>query len=238
MAFTQEENQELLELYEPLRVADVRDGMDWMGMHLFGSMDPAIRPLWRTRACGIARTARYLPFEGPLPKLSPEEYTDWVKMYYRDICNYPHMKEVQPGDFIVIDQSGVDVGLMGSANALGGVKNGARGYVTNGGVRDTDEVILEEIPYWSVMCSQPMVQCRLQFDAKDVPVAVGGVTVRPGDVIVADGDGVIVVPRKIAKDVAKYASRELKNDKVVRRRLYDALGREADETVAKDGEES
>jgi len=230
------ENQELLERFEPLRVADVRDGMDYMGMHLFGSMQPSIRPLWRTRACGIARTCRYLPYEGPLPKIEPEEYKEWARMYYKEICPYPHMKEIQPGDFIVIDQSGVDAGLMGSANTLDGIKAGARGYVTNGGVRDTDEVILQKVPYWSTLCSQSMVQCRLRFDAKDIPVALGGVTVRPGDVIVADGDGVIVVPRKIATDVARYASRELQSDKKMRRRLYDDIGIQIDQTVAQDPE--
>ena len=76
------------------------------------------------------------------------------------------------------------------------------------------EVIQEEIPVWSYFVSQKMDQVRLQYDAKDVPVAIGGVTIRPGDIIVADGDGVIAVPRKIAKDVAKYAHRELFNDKM------------------------
>ena len=58
------DRQELLDLYAGLRVADVRDGMDWCMMHNQGSMWPRIRPLYRTHAIGIARTARYLPF-GP-----------------------------------------------------------------------------------------------------------------------------------------------------------------------------
>jgi regulator of RNase E activity RraA len=141
------------------------------------------------------------------------------------------MKGIQPGDFCVIDQSGVDVGLMGSNNSLAGVRDGAVAYVTNGGMRDTDELILQEIPFWSKMISQSMVQGRLRFDAMDVPVSVGGVQVNPGDVVVADGDGVIVVPRAMAVDVARYAHQELANDKVGRRKLYEALGRELDDTV-------
>jgi 4-hydroxy-4-methyl-2-oxoglutarate aldolase len=76
-----------------------------------------------------------------------------------------------------------------------------------------------------------MDQGRIQFDAQDVPVAVGGVVVYPGDVVVADGDGVIVVPCKIAFDVAKYAHRELANDKVDRRKLYELMGMALDDTV-------
>jgi 4-hydroxy-4-methyl-2-oxoglutarate aldolase len=225
------EREELLALYKDLRVADVRDGMDWNMMHHYGSMSPSIRPLWRTRAVGIARTARYLPYEESIPTMTPEEYSKWSGWYYQNVCTYPWMKAIEPGDFVVIDQSGVDVGLMGSNNSLGGVRNGATGYVTNGGVRDTDELILEKVPFWSPFVSQGMVQGRLRFDAMDIPVSVGGVQVHPGDIVVADGDGVIVVPRKMAFDVAKYAHQELSNDKVGRRKLYEALGMELDETV-------
>jgi 4-hydroxy-4-methyl-2-oxoglutarate aldolase len=225
------ERQELLALYQDLRVADVRDGMDWCMMHHYGSMSADICPLWRTRAVGIARTARYVPFQGHVPTMSPQEYDEWSSWYYGNVCTYPWMKAIEPGDFIVIDQSGVDAGLMGSNNSLAGVRNGARGYVSNGGVRDTDELILQKVPFWSRFISQKMVQGRLQFDAMDILVSVGGVIVHPGDVVVADGDGVIVVPLKIAFDVAKYAHRELANDKVGRRKLYEDLGMELDETV-------
>ena len=226
-----DERQEILAAYGDLRVADVRDGMDTMMMHPVGSMSPAIRPVWRTRAFGIARTVRYLPYEGTVPRLSPEDYWKWVGEYYRDVCPYPWIGEIRDGDLAVIDQSGVDAGLMGSANTLAGVQRGVRGYVTNGGVRDTDEIILQAVPFWSAMCSQSMVQGRLQYDARDVPVSVGGVTVRPGDVVVADGDGVIVVPRKFALDVARHAHAEHARDKLSRRKHYDALGMPADETI-------
>jgi len=229
---SKDERQELLELFEGLRVADVRDGLDWLMMHDTGSMSPDVRPLFRTRAYGIARTARYLPYEGPIPRLTPEEYTEWSNWYYREVCTYPWIEEIEAGDFVVIDQSGVDAGLMGSNNALAGFRNGARGYVTNGGVRDTDELIIEKIPFWSVFISQKMVQGRLRFEAKDVPVSVGGVLVQPGDVVVADGDGVIVVPRGLAREVAHYARRELTQDKAARRRLYEQVGLELDETVS------
>ena len=231
MSISKEERRKLLELFQGLRVADVRDGMDWMMMHHVGSMSPDIRPLFRTRAFGIAKTVRYIPYKGDIPQMSPEEYTEWVSWYYREICPYPWMNEIEEGDFIVIDQSGVDAGLMGSNNSLAGIKAGAKGYVTNGGVRDTDELIIQKVPFWSKFISQKMVQGRLQFDDMDIPISVGGVTVNPGDVVVADGDGVIVVPREMAGDVARYARRELEKDKRARRRLYEELGMELDETV-------
>ena len=237
MDASRNESRELLELFSNLRVADVRDGMDTVMLHHVGSMWPTIRPLFRARAHGIARTCRYLPYDGAVPDTSPEEYWEWVDWYYREVCPYPWTEDIEEGDFIVIDQSGICAGLMGSNNSLSCFKAGARGLVTNGGVRDTDEVIIEKIPFWSQSVAQTMVQSRLKYDSKDVPVSVGGVTVHPGDMVVADGDGVIVVPRALARDVAEYAHAEHKRDIKTRGRLYEALGMGADESVKEYGHE-
>jgi regulator of RNase E activity RraA len=222
---------DLLPLFASLRVADVRDAMDAHMLHHVGSMDPGIRPLWRTRACGIARTVRYVPFDGAIPRMTPAEYDEWAGAYYRDVCPYPWNREIQDGDFIVIDQSGVDAGLMGSENTLACVRRGARGFVTSGGVRDTDEIIGQNVPFWSRLISQSMVQGRLKYDARDVPVHVGGVLVHPGDVVVADGDGVIVVPQACAADVAERATAVHQADIRLRSAHYDALGLPRDDSV-------
>ena len=227
-----QENKELIKLFEHCRVTDVRDGMDWMGYHHYGSMDPSVRPLFRTRAVGIARTARYIPFEGPVPNLFGDDYSKWSGMYYSEICTYPWLGEIEEGDFMAIDLSGCNAGLMGSCNTLDARLLGCVGYVINGGgIRDTDEVIAQDIPVWTSFISQGMDQARIRFCDKDVPVSIGGVAIYPGDVIVADGDGVIVVPRKIARDVAKYAHQEMHNDKNARKGLYEKLDMELDDTV-------
>ena len=225
------QQKKLLDAYKNLRVADVRDGMDVLMHHYIGSMDPTIRPLFRTRSFGIARTCRYLPFRGHLPPLTPEEYWNWSSRYYQETCSYPWVEDIEDGDFIVIDQSGVNAGLMGSENTLNCLRKGAKGFVTNGGVRDTDEIILQKIPFWSKICSQSMVQGRLEFDAKDIPVSVGGVQVRPGDIIVADGDGVIAVPLEIAETVAQHAHAEHTRDKERRKNHYRHLGWKQDESL-------
>jgi len=228
------QNKVLLDLYKDLRVADVRDGMDWIGYHNFGSIDPSVRPLFRTTAVGIARTARYLPYDGPYPTERNDDYTKWQGWYYGNVCTYPWMNDIEDGDFMAIDVSGVNVGLLGSENTLRALLRGVRGFVINGsGIRDTDETIMQKVPVWSNFIAQSMVQCKIQFDAKDIPIAIGGVTIHPGDVIVADGDGVIVVPRKVAAEVARYAHKIHDSDKDTRKASYEELHWKPDETVTK-----
>jgi regulator of RNase E activity RraA len=226
------EREQLLTLYADLRICDVRDGMDAMGYFHYGSLDSSIRPLWRTLAFGIAKTVRYLPYRGSVPQMSAREYREeWTPMYYEKICPYPWTDEIEEGDFIVIDLSGLNVGLIGSCNGLGIFADGARGFVINGGVRDTDELIREHVPVWSKSIGQTMVQVRLQYDAHNIPIAVGGVQVRSGDIVVADGDGVIVVPQEIARDVARWAHDEHDRDKKDRREQYLKAGLEFDGTL-------
>ena len=87
------------------------------------------------------------------------------------------------------------------------------------------------MPVWSYHTSQGMDQARIRYLEKNCPIAIGGVAIYPGDVVVADNDGVIVVPRKVAYDVAKYAWQEMNGDKKSRQELYKALGKELDDTV-------
>jgi hypothetical protein len=69
---------ELLKKVRHLRVTDIRDGMDWVGLHHFGTVSPEIRPLWRTKAAGFAQTCRHIPTQQAVPTMSPSDYTKWA----------------------------------------------------------------------------------------------------------------------------------------------------------------
>ena len=232
MNLTIGQREDILNTYRHLRVADVRDGLDWMGYTHYGSMSEHMRPLWRTRAIGFARTARYIPFAGPMPGHIREAYSEWSDWYYGQVCIYPWMNEIVKYDFCAIDLSNLRVGLLGSNNAMGGYRSGAVGYVAYGGVRDTDELILQKIPFWSTKIAQPMVQSRLQYESHNAKINCDGVCVANGDLIVADGDGVVVVPAELITDVAKWAAREMMSDREGRRKLYAEIGLPMDETVS------
>jgi regulator of RNase E activity RraA len=72
---------------------------------------------------------------------------------------------------------------------------------------------------------------RNEIESVNRPIVCGGVLVIPGDVIVADGDGVLVVPRAVAADAARYAKLILEGDKEGRRKLYLKLGLPKDKSV-------
>jgi 4-hydroxy-4-methyl-2-oxoglutarate aldolase len=223
---------ELLDLYQGLRVADVSDGMDAMGRRDVGLVDRAIQPIWfGALACGRAVTARYVATNEIVPQMTPEEYADYSGRWYGEKCQYPFMDLLQPGDFLVLDLSGLEVGFWGSNVGLGAVAKGATGLAIDGGCRDTAEVALQRCAVWCRHRARTTVIGRLEFESLNQTVNLGGVKVTPGDMVVADDDGVIVVPQDIAADVARCARGELEADKRGRRKLYESLGREPDDSV-------
>jgi regulator of RNase E activity RraA len=230
---------QLLARFEGLRVTDVCDGLDAVGLIDTCTMDWKIRPLWRDtdgfrhRIYGFAHTVRFVPTNRVVPRpMALDEYKAWKSRWYRELAPGPK-EPIQAGEVIVIDAAEVgDVGYIGSNNALGWIVAGAHGVVTNGGCRDTDELILQGVPVYSARIARGIRPGRLEWDAENVPVACGGVRVFPGDVVVADGDGVIVVPIAHAKTVAAIARDIADGDKRGRRDKYERAGLPADGTLA------
>jgi 4-hydroxy-4-methyl-2-oxoglutarate aldolase len=236
------ENQNLIKLYEGLRVADVCDGMDMVGLMDVGLMDPKISPLWKDienfdhQFAGIAFTVRYVPSRRvPHPEsTSIEDYKNWRDQWYTNLSGEPFIEHIRPGHVIVIDNDGDgDTGTTGSNNSMIWTRKGAVGIVSAGGVRDTDEIIKQNIPLYMdyFKRGRGIRPGRNELESFNEPIEVGGVYIKPGDVIVADGDGVIVVPRDKAVEVADAAREELTIDKAARKKLYEELGIPMDFTV-------
>mgnify|MGYP001113216408 CR=1 FL=1 len=237
-------DQDLLKLYEGLRVADVSDGMDIVGLRDVGLVDPRIQALWKDldeldhQFRGIAVTARYVPHNRVVENpMTPEEFAAWEGEWYTELSSEPFVEHIRPGTAIVIDADGDgDTGSIGSANSLAWTEQGAVGIVTTGSVRDTDEIAKQQIPLYvdPLNRGRGIRPGRNLIESVQQPVEIGGALVRPGDIIVADGDGVIVVPREHAEAVAVAARRILETDMEGRRALYERLGIPLDRTVVPD----
>jgi regulator of RNase E activity RraA len=236
--YSEDENAELLKLYEGLRVADVSDGMDMVGLPNTGLVSTEIHPDWVDTQNmshiirGIAVTARYVPTQRPDRPEPGEDFAAWEGHFYSTWSTEAFAQVIQPGSVVVLDDvEDRDIGSIGSNNILYWVSLGAVGVVTDASSRDTDEIELQKVPLYLRKKGRGIRPGRNELESVNRPVDIGGVLVCPGDVVVADGDGVVVVPRKVAKEVAQHAHNILKKDKAARKNLYERLGIPLDNTV-------
>ncbi len=236
--YSAEEDEKILELYKGLRVADVADGMDMVGLPHTGLVDPAIHPDWvdyenlSHQMRGIAVTARYVPTQRPDRPEPGEDFQKWEGNFYNSYSNEAFTELIKPGTVVVLDDvEDKDIGSIGSYNILAWYKLGAVGVVTDASSRDTDEIAIQKVPLYLRKKGRGIRPGRNELESVNRPVVIGGVLVNPGDIVVADGDGVIVVPRKVAEPVAKFARAILDKDKAGRKSLYESLDRPLDKTV-------
>jgi len=239
--FTEAADKALLALFKGLRVADVVDGMDAVGLVDTGTMDAEIHALWRDtenfahRFTGIAVTARYVPTQQPPAGIrAVDAYDAWAGDWYDRRSPESFIPLIRPGTALVLDEAPLaDVGSIGSYNILDWQSRGCAGVVTNGTARDTDEIITQKVPLYLRKIGRGIRPGRNELESVNRPVVCGGVLVVPGDVVVADGDGVVVVPRAKAEAVAKYARKIMDGDKEGRRELYKKVGLKPDPSIKK-----
>ncbi len=236
--YSDQENARLLKCYEGLRVADISDGMDFVGLPNVGLVDPSIRPLWKDitgfthQIRGIALTVRFVPSQQPIHPSDNVDYRQWESDWYSRLSSEPFVALIQKGQLIIIDDvEEADIGSIGSNNILVWKKQGAVGVITDASARDTDEIEKERVPLYFRKPGRGIRPGRNELECVNCPISVGGVMVRPGDVVVADSDGIVVVPRSVAEDVANYARTILEKDKAGRKKLYESMGIPKDQTV-------
>lgn len=145
---------------------------------------------------GTAKTLRFVPAREDLFKSHGGGYNAQKRAF----------DSVGEGEIIVIEARGDETtGTLGDILALRARTRGAAGVVSDGGVRDFDAVAEIGLPVFS-KGAHPSVLGRKHVPWEfDVTIGCGGATVQPGDVIVGDGDGVIVIPAHLAEEVADAA---------------------------------
>ncbi|ONI82971.1 hypothetical protein ALI144C_18140 [Actinosynnema sp. ALI-1.44] len=166
-----------------------------------------VRPnLPGAKIVGTAKTLRFMPNREDLAKSHGGGYNAQKRTF----------DTVGAGEVIVIEARGeTGSATLGDILATRAVSRGAAGVVTDGGVRDYDAVAATGLPVFSLGAHPAVLGRRhVPWDV-DVAVACGGTTVLPGDVIVGDSDGVIVIPPHLAAEVADAALAQEKEDQWV-----------------------
>ena len=129
----------------------------------------------------------------------------------------------EPGDVIVVNGHGdLSRALMGDLIGVRAQRLGVAGFVIDGAVRDAEALGELGLPVFACGVT-PAGPYKNGPGRLDVPVAIGGVVVHPGDIIVADADGVVVVPSETA-EATLLAAEEIERNEQVKREEYQRAG--------------
>ncbi|MCK4284242.1 MAG: hypothetical protein KAX44_07990 [Candidatus Brocadiae bacterium] len=221
---------ELLQRYRQVRLPDVSDALDCLGFVDRYNMSPQMRPMWEgAKFVGIAHTVKLLPSARILYAMPYEDYKE-KSGEMTDGC-YGFVGNAKQDEAVVVDAEGISAGLFGSDVVMSLMQKGVVGMVIDGGCRDAREVRLERAPVFATVRTCAHVIGRLVFGSENEPIHCAGVSVAPGDIVLGDDDGVLVVPRALAAKALEIAEDILRMDKQSRRSKYEALGLDLDESV-------
>jgi len=196
---------ERLDRLYPAVVADVLDRMGYREQ----AMAPAIRPLFpEARLCGAAMPVLAVPAYSV-----PE--TDPYKLELEAV------DRLRAGDVMVV--SHIDGSFWGELLSTAARYRGARGIVVDGYTRDTLSIIEMGFPTFVRGIHIADSLGRLEVAAYDVPIVCGGVRVSPGDLVLADFDGVVVVPGEAAEEAIRRAEEKVSGENLVRKHLQEGM---------------
>jgi regulator of RNase E activity RraA/2-keto-4-pentenoate hydratase/2-oxohepta-3-ene-1,7-dioic acid hydratase in catechol pathway len=162
-----------------------------------------------TRMAGYARTVRYLPLR-----------EDLMDRYAGLNAQKQAIEELRPGEVLVIEARGeTAAGTIGDILALRAQVRGAAGIVTDGAIRDSAAIARLEIPAYHAAVHPAVLGRRHVPWETQVAVACAGVTIQPGDIVVGDADGVVVLPPALAAQVLADAREQERQEEYIAGRV-------------------
>jgi 4-hydroxy-4-methyl-2-oxoglutarate aldolase len=190
----------------PLDVCCVSDALDALGID--GVVD-GLTPVWEgAKVVGRAVTTKLSP--GPAPAGSAP-----VHLGARAI------EAARPGEVIVVDNGGRDtMGSWGGLLALAASLAGVAGVVTDGACRDVDEARDMSFPVFARGGAVRTARARIHEESCGEPVSLAGVPVSPGDIVMADGSGVVVLPAADAERVVERAEQIARREQAMQAKLH------------------
>ncbi len=163
----------------------------------------------RSRAAGRARTALFVPDSDTDPERPYDDAIDFID-------------QTSPGDFLAIATNNSNQsafwGELFSAAAKG---RGAEGLVTDGNVRDSEKIMELGFPVFARSRRPIDFRGRMKLSESGGTIEIGGVTIVPGDLIVADDDGIVVVPAEQEELILDFARERAKGESSVLEELLE-----------------
>ncbi|MHB1327303.1 MAG: RraA family protein [Gemmatimonadales bacterium] len=181
-------------------VSDVLDGLGVVGAVPASVLNPTMSDV---RVVGRALTVQHVVRDETAP--AAEEIRRRAREGDVRLADIEAHNQAEPGDVLVVAGM-AGISSMGRISAAIGARQGELGAVVDGAVRDVASSRRLGYPIWSRGLSPITGKYRLETVAVNQPVVISGVTVHPGDVVVADDTGVVFIPHAIAEQVAAFAS--------------------------------
>ena len=171
-----------------------------------------IKPLISGAAVvGRARTLRFLPMREDLP-VNPEQPSRNAQRLA--------IESIGPGEILVVDAGGyLGAGTLGDILCERMKYRGAVAVVVDGAVRDGKQIREVGLPVWSKGVHGAASSRSMWPDEYDIPIRCGGCTVMPGDYIIADEDGVVVIPPVHAAQIAEDGSESEQLEEFIRMKI-------------------
>jgi regulator of RNase E activity RraA len=191
--------------------------------NIAGILPPDLRPTSGGKLLGRAKTIE-------LSRLEPNDPVDGWKGIYKALDSYQF---VRPGDVIMVATNVPERAYFGDLNANLAIRSGAVGAVIDGTTRDSADVRALNFPVYARASHCNDIKYEGTMRAMNRPVVMGGVRVCNDDVVFADEDGVIVIPRDRWAEVEAAAWAVMSNE--ARIRMYAAQGRDVGEILAECG---
>jgi len=163
------------------------------------------------KMAGPAYTLRYIPAREDLDAGEPDNLTDPQRV---------GIEQMSPGEVFVIDARGLtNAGTMGNILATRIQQKGGVGIVTDGAYRDSPAIAEIGIAAYAAAMNAHTNKTVHHPSEIQVPIACGGVAVFPGDIIVGDSEGVVVIPAHLADDVANTAAAQEQKEQFILERI-------------------
>lgn len=133
------------------------------------------------------------------------------------------LSKAPPGHVVVCQPNNREVAMMGELSAQTLAARGVLGFVVDGGSRDTGLVLEQRFPVWCSFLTPSDIVARWIPDAYGTPVDIGGVTISTGDWLLADRDGLVIVPKAIAEEVVLRTEEVVSTESDMRKALVGGM---------------
>lgn len=131
--------------------------------------------------------------------------------------------DVRPGDVLVSQPNDGVAAHLGELSAETAKYRGARGAVIDGGARDTEYMRRLQFPVFCRYTTPCDILGRWRLVAYNVPISVGRTAVAPGDYVLGDRDGVVVIPQQVAEEVIRKAEEIVRTENLVRKAILEGV---------------